>query len=295
MAYQASWGKRTFKISAKQINAITGLSISDSYNDDFDSNGKRIGREPTTFTVETTITTAVAGKGKSALSEMNAWRNSAGKSAYFYLGGKKLFSKQYRLLKVDSSGILLDNNGRMLQVKLSLSFEQKATAAQDAAARAAAKSKAISKSSSSSSSATKNADTYDGGRMSYPVPGKKTISSNYGPRKCPYHGRETHSGIDIAANTGTKIIAAAPGKVVLAGSYGGYGKCIIIDHGKKIWTLYGHCSSLLVKKGAKVKEKQVIAKVGSTGNSTGSHLHFEVRKGANKSSKHVSPWKYIKK
>lgn len=302
MATQASWGSRKFTISSAEANALTALSISDTYNADFDSNGKRIGNEPTKFTIETVVTTAVAGASKSALSEMQAWRGMKGQTAYFYLGGSKLFSFELRLLNVESSGVILDNNGNMLQVKLALSFEQKPTAAQDKAAAAAAKSNATSTSSSSSSKSSKSKSksktktaTYNGGRMSWPCPGHKTITSNYGPRNCPYHGRETHSGIDIGAGSGTSIVAAAPGTVVLSGYNGSYGKCVIINHGKGIYTLYGHCSSLLVKKGAKVKEKQKIAKVGSTGNSTGPHLHFEVRKGGNSHSKHTSPWKYVKK
>ena len=299
MATQASWGSRKFIISSKQANALKDLSISDSYNTDFDSNGKRIGREPTSFTAETVITTAVAGSGKTARSEMQSWRSKVGNYAYFYLNGKKLFSKKYRLLKVDSSGFVLDNKGRMLQVKLSLSFEQKATAAQDKAAAKAAKSSATTGSSSSTGAAItgkqNKSAAWDGGRMPWPCPGHKTITSNYGPRYCPFHGRETHSGIDIGAGTGTTIVAAAAGTVVLSGYYGGYGKCVIINHGKGVYTLYGHCSSLLVSKGAKVKEKQKIAKVGSTGNSTGPHLHFEVRKGGNSAGRHTSPWKYVKK
>lgn len=290
---QAAWGKRIFQINAKQINALKSLSISDSYNADFDENGKRIGREPTTFTVETDVFTAFSGNGKTARSEMKAWRNRVGKCAYFYLGGSKLFSKKYRLIKVDSSDILLDNKGEMIQVRLSLGFEQKATAAQDKAARKAAKNKATS-TNKKTSGGTKSG-SYDGGRMSWPCPGVKMITSNYGPRNCPYHGRETHSGIDIGAATGTKVVAAAAGTIVMSGNNGDYGNCIIVNHGKSIWTLYAHCSSLLVKNGDKVKEKQAIAKVGSTGNSTGPHLHFEVRKGANTTESHTNPWSYVKK
>lgn len=289
---QAAWGKRIFKINAKQINALKSLSVSDSYNPDFNENGKRIGREPTTFTIETDVVTAFAGSGKTARSEMKKWRNRVGKCAYFYLGGTKLFTKKYRLLKVDSSDIILDNKGEMLKVRLSLSFEQKATAAQDKAAKKAAKSNATSVKKSSGSPSS---GSYDGGRMSWPCPASKVITSNYGMRNGPFNGREFHTGIDIGAASGSKIVAGAAGTVMMSGYNGGYGNCIIIDHGKKVYTLYAHCNSLLVKKGAEVKEKQAIAKVGSTGNSTGPHLHFEVRKGANSGSSHASPWNYVKK
>lgn len=301
MATQASWGSHKFTISSSQVNALNSLSISDSYNDDFDSNGKRIGLEPTTFNIETVLNTAVLGKGKYARTEMQKWRSAIGKYAYFYLGGTKLFTRQYKLLKVDSSDFVLDNKGRTLSVKLTLSFKIKPTAAQDRAAAKAAKSSATTTTTSTTKKGAavtgkQNKTTaWDGGRMSWPCPGHKTITSNYGPRICPYHGRETHSGIDIGAGTGSTIVAAAAGTVVLSGYYGGYGKCVIINHGKGVYTLYGHCSSLLVGKGAKVKEGQKIAKVGSTGNSTGPHLHFEVRKGGNSSGKHTSPWKYVKK
>ena len=114
-----------------------------------------------------------------------------------------------------------------------------------------------------------------------PVPKYTRISSYFGPRKAvkTTNGKTSstnHQGIDMAAPTGTAIYAAAAGTVTLAGSNGGYGLCIKIKHSSQITTLYGHCSVLLVKKGASVYKGQLIAKVGSTGNSTGPHCHFGV-------------------
>lgn len=138
-------------------------------------------------------------------------------------------------------------------------------------------------------------DTYSGGEFLWPVPGVTRITSEYGMRNCPFHGREFHSGIDIAASSGKSVVAAADGTVVLAGYNGSYGNCVIISHGSGLFTLYGHNSSLLTTKNQKVKKGQKIAKVGSTGASTGPHLHFEVRSGGNAHKNHVSPWKYLKK
>lgn len=87
-----------------------------------------------------------------------------------------------------------------------------------------------------------------------------------------------HTGLDIAAPKGTKIKAAAAGTVLFAGTSGGYGKVVKISHGNDIKTYYAHCSELYVKEGQKVNAGDVIAAVGSTGNSTGNHLHFEVIK-----------------
>lgn len=88
---------------------------------------------------------------------------------------------------------------------------------------------------------------------------------------------ESHPGIDMAAPTGTPIHAAANGVVIKAGWYGGYGNAVILSHGSGLTSLYGHNSSVTVKVGQKVKKGDVIAKMGSTGFSTGSHCHFEVR------------------
>lgn len=119
---------------------------------------------------------------------------------------------------------------------------------------------------------------YAGGVMKWPTPGYTGISSPYGYRIHPiYKVKKFHAGIDINAPSGANIVAANSGKVILAGWNGGYGNCIIIDHGDGIATLYGHQSALLVSVGQRVNKGDVIGKVGSTGLSTGPHLHFEVR------------------
>ncbi len=105
------------------------------------------------------------------------------------------------------------------------------------------------------------------------------ISSPYGWRIHPvWGGRRFHSGIDIAAPYRTPIKAGGDGKVVYVGRRGGYGNTVMIDHGGGLATLYAHCSGFAVSNGNIVKAGQVIAYVGSTGTSTGNHLHFEVRK-----------------
>ena len=117
--------------------------------------------------------------------------------------------------------------------------------------------------------------TEDDGQLTWPVPFTKKITSPFGMR-----GKSMHSGIDIAANgvAGKDIVAAGSGTVESVSYSGkGYGNHLIINHGNGIKTLYAHCQSISVKQGDKVKKGDVIAKVGTTGDSTGNHLHFEVR------------------
>lgn len=109
-------------------------------------------------------------------------------------------------------------------------------------------------------------------------PLKGQITYRFGPRtKTVDFMSEYHLGIDIAANVGTAIVASVAGKVIYSGELGGYGNCVEIQTDDVI-TLYGHCSKLCVKVGDVIKQGQKIAEVGSTGNSTGPHLHFEFRK-----------------
>jgi murein DD-endopeptidase MepM/ murein hydrolase activator NlpD len=110
-------------------------------------------------------------------------------------------------------------------------------------------------------------------------PSDAYTSSPFGWRMHPVLGyRRFHAGLDFAASYGSTIRAADSGTVIMAGWYGGYGNAVIIDHGKGITTLYGHSSQLFVSEGQTVQAGQAIAAVGSTGLSTGPHLHFEVRK-----------------
>lgn len=110
-----------------------------------------------------------------------------------------------------------------------------------------------------------------------PVPGAP-LSSRFGSRKDPFHGRSAfHSGLDFRAVTGTPVMASGSGRIVHAGRKGGYGLLVEIDHGNGIRTRYAHLSRILVKLGQTVKSGNTIGRVGSTGRSTGPHLHYEVR------------------
>lgn len=133
---------------------------------------------------------------------------------------------------------------------------------------------------------------YAGGNMTWPCPSSSKISSYYGNRLHPILKKyKMHTGIDISANHGASIVAANSGTVMMAGWQNGYGYTVVVDHGGGISTLYAHCSKLLVSKGTKVKAGQTIAKIGSTGLSTGPHLHFEVRKNGST----TDPLKYVKR
>ncbi len=114
--------------------------------------------------------------------------------------------------------------------------------------------------------------------VSLEMPIKGRISSRFGERRDPIHGRHRHhSGVDIVAGRGTPIPAAAAGTVVFAGRRGGYGNLIEIEHADGRRTRYAHTDRILVAPGEQVESGQTIATVGSTGHSTGPHLHFEVR------------------
>ena len=151
---------------------------------------------------------------------------------------------------------------------------------QRAADRAAAQASTSSSDSGSDSSDGGGYDSYQpvsgSGAMIWPVNG--VITSPFGYRNHPIFGRAIlHSGIDIGVDYGTPVHAADSGVVVDAGWISGYGYAVVIDHGNGLSTLYGHNESLAVSSGQSVSQGQVIAYAGSTGNSTGPHVHFEVR------------------
>lgn len=107
------------------------------------------------------------------------------------------------------------------------------------------------------------------------------VSSNFGPRIHPLIGTlRFHAGIDLPAPSGTPVHATATGMVTYAGWLGGYGLCVIVDHGGGYTTLFGHLSAAHAALGALVHSGQVLGRVGSTGQSTGPHLHYEVRRDA---------------
>lgn len=132
---------------------------------------------------------------------------------------------------------------------------------------------------------------YDGGVFAWPAPSYTRISDDYGNRTHPILGtQQFHNGIDMAAPGGSAILAAYDGKVVAAAYSGSMGNYIMIDHGDSLYTIYMHASALYVSKGQEVNRGDKIAAVGSTGRSTGNHLHFSVRLNGS----YVSPWSYLR-
>ncbi len=116
------------------------------------------------------------------------------------------------------------------------------------------------------------------------------ISSYFGKRRSPFSGKsEMHRGVDFAGKTGSDVVAVAGGIVSQASKNGGYGYMVEIDHGNDYVTRYGHNKMLLVQAGEAIKRGQVIAKLGSTGRSTGPHVHFEVIKDGAR----IDPMKFV--
>ncbi|MFI3201233.1 MAG: peptidoglycan DD-metalloendopeptidase family protein [Eubacteriales bacterium] len=133
--------------------------------------------------------------------------------------------------------------------------------------------------------------TYDGGTFAWPCPEYTRISSDYGMRIHPVYGVEMfHSGVDMAAPAGSPILAAYDGKVTSAGYSSSMGNYVLIDHGDELYTIYMHACALYVSTGQIVIRGEKIAGVGTTGTSTGNHLHFGVRE----NGVYVNPWTYLK-
>lgn len=158
-------------------------------------------------------------------------------------------------------------------------------AAKEAAARAAA-----AQNTSADPAGAGAAVVSGNGTFTHPCPGYRRISSTFGYRTAPLKGASTnHKGVDFAAATGTPIYAAAGGTVTSARYSGNAGNMIVINHGNGLQTYYMHCSRIYVSAGTKVTKGQNIGAVGTTGNSTGPHLHFQVMSGG----RAVNPMNYL--
>ena len=124
----------------------------------------------------------------------------------------------------------------------------------------------------------------------FSIPLEGVITSQFGERTDPLNESTAwHTGLDIAANTGTPIVAAASGEVIFSGELGGYGFAVKLRHPDGLVTLYGHCSELYVSEGQQISAGDTIAAVGSTGRSTGPHLHFEIIDG----EEYLNPSDYL--
>ena len=154
-----------------------------------------------------------------------------------------------------------------------------------------AETKSSAKTQTASADSSSNKSSSGGNtKFIWPCPASSKINSKFGKRTAPTKGASTyHQGIDIGASTGTGIVAAASGTVVASTYSYSAGNYIMISHGNGVYTVYMHCSQLLASDGQSVKQGQTIAKVGSSGYSTGPHLHFGVRVNGS----YVNPLKYV--
>jgi murein DD-endopeptidase MepM/ murein hydrolase activator NlpD len=176
-------------------------------------------------------------------------------------------------LRSQSRRIAAELRRRAAQERARLAAEAAAEARRVAAAQ---RSRTTAAAPSGGGGSGSTAPTTSTGALQWPASGPKT--SGYGWRTHPIFGtKRFHAGIDIGAGHGAQIVAAASGVVVSAGAQGGYGNTVVIDHGGGLATLYAHQSSYAVSSGQRVSRGQVIGYVGSTGYSTGPHLHFETR------------------
>ncbi|MBO4458047.1 MAG: peptidoglycan DD-metalloendopeptidase family protein [Butyrivibrio sp.] len=188
---------------------------------------------------------------------------------------------------------LLDTKGKELNnVKSDISAKEAAIAEYEAEIKAENDAiAALEREVASDKAALYNRHKYDGGMFTMPCPNYSRVSDDYGVRVHPTLGvTKMHNGVDFAAPAGSPILAAYSGTVVAADYNSTMGNYVMINHGDGLYTIYMHCSAVYAAKGQDVSAGTKIAAVGSTGRSTGNHLHFGVRlNGA-----YISPWNYLK-
>jgi murein DD-endopeptidase MepM/ murein hydrolase activator NlpD len=185
---------------------------------------------------------------------------------------RQLRSNRNRSLKAEESA-KSQKQGLLAETKQNLARLKAIAAAEDAeSARIASMLK---------SGGTSGSGRY-AGSMTWPCPGYTRVSSNFGMRYHPIlHYNRMHAGIDVSAPSGARLVATGSGSIIVAGVRGGYGNCVMIDHGDGLVSVYAHMKSISVKVGQRVISGQTVGYVGSTGLSTGPHLHFETRVNGN--------------
>lgn len=184
----------------------------------------------------------------------------------------------------------IQNKEEAIKEYESMIAEQDSTIKALEASVAAAKAKRTQMTVSDNSTNAADQPHYGGGAFVWPAPSYTRISDDYGYRTHPILGiQKFHSGVDMAAPSGSSILAAADGTVVAATYNATMGNYVMIDHGNGLYTIYMHASALYVSSGQSVSAGSTIAAVGSTGRSTGAHLHFSVRQNGS----YVSPWNYL--
>lgn len=187
---------------------------------------------------------------------------------------------------IDAKGVELNN------VATDIKSKEAAIAEYDAEIKAEnATIAALEKEVAADEAALNSRHKYDGGMFTFPCPNYSRVSDEFGMRVHPTLGiNKMHNGVDFAAPAGSAILAAYAGTVVAADYNGTMGNYVMINHGDGLYTIYMHCSAVYVSKGQDVGAGTKIAAVGSTGRSTGNHLHFGVRL----NGEYVSPWNYLK-
>ncbi len=200
--------------------------------------------------------------------------------------------KQREEEEANLQALISDKNKELSAVKSDIAGKEAAIAEYEAEIKAEnAAIAALEKEVAADKAELQSRYIYDGGMFTWPCPSYKRISDNYGMRIHPTLGiKKMHNGIDLAAASGSSILAAYNGTVVAADYNSTMGNYIMINHGGGLYTIYMHCSAISVSRGQDVKAGTKIGAVGSTGRSTGPHLHFGVRLNGN----YVSPWNYLK-
>lgn len=196
-------------------------------------------------------------------------------------------TKQQELAQYDELIFHNENTAKDLETEIIAQEKRVAAAEQESIEAARAAAAAQQQANNTPSTPSHNA-TVSG--FTWPLPGYTSVSSDYGYRSDPFSGATSfHSGIDLPAPSGTPIVAAASGTVEWANYSSSAGNWIGINHGNGVYTVYMHMSALLVSAGTQISAGQTIGLVGTTGSSTGNHLHFSVRK----NGAYVSPWDYV--